>query len=96
MQEIYVLADVEWNMNKFGLKYPTQLAAVKVDEKWNIVYRFSSFIRPRDERFHNWWHISYTGGSIDDFMNARNAYAVLADFLCWLDEDDILLWMNNP
>ncbi len=89
---MYVLADVEWNMNKFGLKYPTQLAAVKVDENWNIVYRFSSFIRPRDESFHNWWHISYTGGSIDDFMNARNAYAVLADFLCWLDEDDILLW----
>lgn len=89
---MYIIADIEWNMNKFGLKYPTQLAAVKVDECWNVADRFSSFIRPRDESFHNWWHVSYTGGRAEDFKNARNAYAVLADFLCWLDEDDILLW----
>ncbi len=92
---MYVIADIEWNMNKFGLKYPTQLAAVKVDENWNSTYRFESFVRPRDDSFHNWNHVSYKGGRAEDFKNARNAYAVLADFLCWLDEDDILLWWQE-
>ncbi len=89
---MYVIADIEWNTNEFGLKYPTQLAAVKVDENWNVFCKFASFIRPRDESFHNWWHVSYRGGSAANFLNARVAYSVLAEFICWLDEDDILLW----
>lgn len=89
---MYVIADIEWNTNEFGLKYPTQLAAVKVDENWNVTERFSSFIRPTDSSFHNWWHVSCRGGRAADFLNARVAYSVLAEFLFWLDEDDILLW----
>ncbi len=89
---MFVLADIEWNVNERGEKFPTQIAALKVDDQWNVTERFDSFIRPRDESFHNWGHVSYRGGDVNSFLCARNAYAVLADFLCWLDDEDILLW----
>ena len=95
VQKMFVLADIEWNTNEQRVKSPTQLAAVKVDEQWNIVDRFNSLIRPRDESFYDWKHISYKGANADSFLNARNAYGVLSDFLRWLDEDDILLWWRE-
>ena len=51
---MFVLADMEWMTNENGHFSPTQIAAVKVDENWNEVDTFSSFIRPRDTAFHDW------------------------------------------
>jgi len=65
---MFVLADMEWMANENGHFSPTQLAAVKVDENWNIVDKFESFIRPRDTAFHDWEHVAYTGGTATDFL----------------------------
>ncbi len=89
---MFVLVDIEWSTNTQGDKSPTQLAALKVDEQWNVTDSFDSFIRPRDESFHNWKHVSYRGGDAKSFLHARNAHAVFTDFLSWLDDDDVLLW----
>ena len=89
---MFVIADMEWLTNAAGHISPTQLSAVKVDENWNAVAEFNSFIRPRDGEFHIWNHLSYTGGKAADFLYARNAHNVLNDFEKWLCEDDILLW----
>ena len=41
---MFVLADMEWMTNENGHYSPTQLAAVKVDENWNIVDKFESLL----------------------------------------------------
>ena len=89
---MFVLADMEWMTNENGHYSPTQLAAVKVDENWNIVDKFESFIRPRDTAFHYWEHVAYTGGTATDFLHARKGYNVFTTFNDWLSEDDIILW----
>ncbi len=89
---MFVLADMEWMTNAAGHHSPSQIAAIKVDDKWNEVSSFKSFIRPRDGEFHDWKHVAYTGGTASDFLHARNAHNVLTDFEAWLEEDDILLW----
>ena len=89
---MFVLADIEWMTNEAGHQSPTQLAAIKVDEKWNTVDSFESFIRPRDSEFHDWSHVAYTGGTATDFLYAKKAYNVLLTFNEWLNTDDIILW----
>ncbi len=89
---MFVLADMEWMTNTKGHYSPTQIAAVKVDENWNEIDTFSSFIRPRDMAFHEWEHVAYTGGTATDFLHARKGYNVFTSFFEWLSEDDIILW----
>lgn len=89
---MFVLADMEWMTNNDGHHSPTQLAAIKVDNYWNPVDTFESFIRPRDIKFHDWKHVAYTGGKATDFLHAKNAHNVLDAFEKWLEDDDILLW----
>lgn len=89
---MFVIADLEWMTNAEKHHSPTQLAAVRVDENWNVIAEFNSFIRPRDSKFHDWKHVAYTGGNATDFIYARNAHNVFTDFQKWLNEDDILLW----
>lgn len=89
---MFVIADMEWMTNTDGHHSPTQLAAVRVAENWKVVEEFNAFIRPRDSEFHDWKHVSYTGGTATEFIHARNAHNVLNDFQEWLNEDDVLLW----
>ena len=46
---MFVLADIEWMTNEAGHQSPTQLAAIKVDENWNTVDSFESFIHHHQE-----------------------------------------------
>ena len=89
---MYVIADMEWITNANGHHSPTQLAAVRVDENWNVVDKFASFIRPRDSEFHDWKHKAYTGGTATKFLYAKNAHYVFTKFQNWLRDDDIILW----
>lgn len=89
---MFVLVDMEWMTNKDGHHSPTQIAAIKVNEQWQEIDKFQSYIRPRDPEFHDWDHVSYTGGTAYDFLHARNAYSVFEAFENWLNEEDIILW----
>lgn len=89
---MFVLTDIEWVTNPAGHFSPSQIAAIKVDRNWNETDRFESFIRPRDEEFHKWNHVAYTGGTASDFLNAKNAHSVLEAFLAWICPEDIILW----
>ena len=93
---MYVIADIEWVQNKLNKQSPSQLSAVRVDDQWNIIDEFSSFIRPMDASFHDWKHVAYYGGTPEDFLYAKGCYAVLDAFEKWLDEDDIICWWFKP
>ena len=89
---MFVITDIEWMTNTAGHFSPAQLAAIRVDDAWNEVDRFNALIRPRDSEFHDWKHVSYTGGTDTEFLHARNAHNVLQAFHEWLSEDDVVLW----
>ena len=93
---MYVIADIEWVQNKLNKQSPSQLSAVRVDEQWNVVDDFSSFIRPMNASFHDWKHVAYYGGTPEDFLYARGCHAVLDAFEKWLGEDDIICWWFKP
>lgn len=48
---MYVLIDMEWVTNRHGNHWPTQLAAIRVDEEWQTVDSFSVLFRPKDITF---------------------------------------------
>ena len=39
---MYIIADVEWVQNEQNKQSPTQLAAVRVDDEWNIIDDFTA------------------------------------------------------
>lgn len=89
---MYVIADVEWVQNRENKQFPTQLSAVRVDNGWNIVDEFSSYVRPKDTSFHDWKHVAYAGGRPDDFLYARSCYHVFTAFNNWVGEDTVCWW----
>lgn len=91
---MFVIADLEWVTDDKGHYEPTQLSAIKVNEDWDAIDFFSSFIKPRNMAKCDWSHPAYTGGNCDDFANAKSAYNVLNSFNEWLRNDDVILWWN--
>lgn len=90
---MYVLMDMEWITNKHGNHWPTQLAAIRVDEDWQTVDSFSVLFRPKDVTFQQWNHMAFSGWSRDDFQDADGLYPALDAFEHWLEPDDIIcLW----
>ncbi len=91
---MFVIADIEWVTNSKKQDAPTQLAAVKVDETWQIVDRFDMLIKPKDESFHTWEHMAYAKKTAEDFLSARGIHCVLENFEEWLGEEDVILWWH--
>lgn len=89
---MYVICDIEWVTNLKCKPFPTQIAAIKVNKKWNIISSFSSLICPPMERKYTKNNVAFTGGDYSDFYSAKSAQEVFKSFYQWLDEDDILLW----
>ena len=92
---MFVLMDIEWVKNAENQLYPTQLAAMRVDEQWNCLDRFYSRIRPRDNSFYHWEHMAYTGGGAMDFLCAQGLYAVLSELRSWLRQEDIICFWHK-
>lgn len=91
---MFVIADIEWMTNSEGYHYPTQLAAVKVDENWNEVSTISSYIKPRYGHSYNLNHIAYTGAYNADLTRAKSAYKAFCHFDNWICEDDVIVWWH--
>lgn len=66
-----------------------------MDENWNQINSFYSFIKPLDNTFDDWTQVAFSGGSPEDFQNANNAADVIFDFLQWLDYDTLLWWLDQ-
>ena len=84
---MYIIADVEWVENQLHKCSPTQLSAVRVDENWEIIDDFSSYIKPLNPSFYDWDHVAYTGGSPTDFKNAPHCFDIFKSFNEWVGED---------
>ena len=91
---MYIVADVEWVENHLYKKSPTQLSAVRVDENWEIVDDFSSFIRPMNPSFYDWGHVAYAGGVPSDFTHAPQCFDVFKSFNEWVGDDTICWWYS--
>jgi len=89
---MYVLADIEWIENKEGRISFSQVAMIRVDKDWNIIRSISRRIRPKDESYHQWKHMAFTGGSITDFMTAQDSFHAFDDIVNWLWPSDIICW----
>lgn len=93
---MFVLMDIEWIENRIHHICPTQIAAMRVDEQWHCLELFYSRIRPRDNSFHKWKHMAYTGATATDFLYANSLYRVLTELQDWLRDDDIIcLWFED-
>ena len=92
---MYVLIDMEWVDNKEGRCHPSQLAAMRVNEKWERQELFSMRIQPPDETFHIWDHVGYTGGYANEFLGAPPAKEVFKMLRQWLQPEDVLCWWQD-
>lgn len=92
---MYVLIDMEWVTNRHGNHWPTQLAAIRVDEEWQTVDSFSVLFRPKDITFQKWDHMAFSGWTRDNFLNAESLYPALDAFEHWLQPEDILCWWHQ-
>ena len=92
---MYVLIDMEWVTNRHGNHWPTQLAAIRVDEEWQTVDSFSVLFRPKDITFQKWDHMAFYVWTRDNFLNADSLYPALDAFEHWLQPEDILCWWHQ-
>lgn len=92
---MYVLADVEWVTNPEGLISFTQIAMIRVDEKWKLFRGISRRIRPKDTSFHQWDHMAFTGGSKENFLEAPSFSQAFFDITKWLWPSDTICWWSN-
>ena len=92
---MFVLIDMEW-VWLYGDNFSvTQLAALRVDSKWNVIDQFKSIASPPNKRFHKWDHVAYSGSTKEEFLAAPSAATVVSSFLQWLRPEDILLWWRQ-
>lgn len=91
-----VLMDMEWIENKRHFFCPTQISAMRVDDRWNCVGRFDALIKPFDSSCRQWDHIAYSGAEPEAFLSADQGPLVfinLYSFSCALLHDAAhLLW----
>ena len=87
---MYVLLDIEWVTNTENHICPTQVAAFRVTEQWAGRELFFRRIRPRDNSFHVWSHVGYTGGTKQAFLHAQPLTQVMQELLDWLRADDVI------
>jgi len=89
---VFVLADVEWIKVNDKKAFPTQLSAIKVDESWNIIDSFSSYINLENYGIRSCNHLAYTGASKEEIKTANNVVDVLEKIQNWLSDEDVLVW----
>ena len=89
---MYVICDIEWVSNLKYQPFPTQITAVKVSKRWNMISCFSSLIRPPMERKYSKNNVAFAAGEYSDFYSAKSAPEVFESLYQWLDEDDVLIW----
>ena len=77
---MFVLIDMEWIMLSGSNFSVTQLAALRVDEKWKVIDQFKSIAAPANKRYHLWNHVAYAGSTKEEFLAAPSATDVFRSF----------------
>ena len=91
-----VLFDMEWIEKEFRMYYPTQLAAIRVNSKWEVVDRYSSLIKPYEATCYDERHVAYSGATQGAFLTAKSAIRVFGELEKWFCEDDkVCCWNHN-
>lgn len=88
---MYVLADLEWVEKNGSSSFLTQIAMLRVDEKWQPVSSIYRRIRPA-ENFPDWTHIAFTGGLAAEYRNAPDIRSAFSDISEWLLPEDVICW----
>ena len=89
-----VIMDIEWIDCERRI-CPTQIAAIRVDENWNILDRFDQVIRPYSQKAYRWLHAAYRGHRYEEFLNAPTAASVFNRLDAWFSPTDMLCWWNG-
>ena len=84
-----VLVDIEW-IEGYSEKNLTQLAALRVDESWNVQDKFSSLACPPSLKNFDWDHVAFNGHNPNDFFEAGREEDCIKSFAEWLYEDDVI------
>lgn len=93
---MYAITDIEWIEDQSETKYLTQIAAIRVNENWEIQDTFSRLISPPQLDEVIWEHMAFNGYDAEDFIRADEESYVLKEFSQWLQEGEIiLLWHNE-
>lgn len=90
-----VLMDMEWIENRMHYFCPTQISAMRVDNRWNCIDRFDALIKPLDSSCKQWKHVTYSGAEPDAFLAASKGPLVFLNLYKWLNEDDVLCWWGE-
>ena len=90
-----VIMDMEWINNRDNVPCPTQIAAIRVDEDWNVYDCFKALVRPAEMSCLKWEHVAYNGSSPIQFLSAEPASLVFRQLSEWLQDNDILCWWGD-
>ena len=90
---MYVIMDMEWVTDGERVQI-TQIAALRVDSKYDEHGSFFSRVCPENTQEVDWFHIAYTAGSREQFLAAPNWDQVNEQFCHWLKPDDVLIWWD--
>lgn len=91
-----VIVDLEWVENEEGYVCPTQLAAIRTDEEWNTVDRFSAIIKPFNKSFQIWDHVAFRGVKQSHFLNGESMSDAFRRFFNWCEDTEaILFWAEE-
>ena len=85
-----VLIDIEWVQSGEDFEI-TQIAAVRVSEKWETVDTFGALVCPASCWNVNWDHMAYNGYSPDEFRAGSDEASCLLRLLHFLKADDTLI-----
>lgn len=94
-EDMYVIVDLEWFETAQAQRYPTQIAAVRVDDEWSVKGSFASLMCPPEEMDASWEHMAFAGALPQEFLQAPSVQVVLDGMQRWLREDDVLCWWQE-
>ena len=87
---MYVLLDIEWLIHSQEHLSVTQLAALRVDDSWNVTDEFSALVCPVCFSCVSGSEVSLNGYDRQAFAQAPDWVTCAESFAAWLQPDDIL------
>lgn len=91
---MYVLMDMEWYASQSTV-FITQIAAIRMNDNFEMVDTFSKLVFPRTLKDIQWNHIGFSGATPKEFLRGDTVEKVFESLNCWLEATDVLLWWHE-